>query len=45
MNVVAEKMTNLEWLTQIGLKALEYNDDSKSTGEKGPSWEDRCGAT
>ena len=44
MNAAAEKMTNLEWLTQIGLKALEYNDDSKSTGEKGPSWEDRCGA-
>lgn len=44
MNAVAEKMTNLEWLTQIGLKAIEYTEDPKGTGEKGPSWEDRCGA-
>lgn len=45
MNAVAdEKMTNLEWLTQIGLKAIEYSADPKGTGEKGPSWEDRCGA-
>ena len=44
MNAATEKMTNLEWLTQIGLKAIEYSADPKSTGEKGPSWEDRCGA-
>ena len=44
MSAVTEKMTNLEWLTQIGLKAIEYTEDPKGTGEKGPSWEDRCGA-
>ena len=44
MNAATEKMTNLEWLTQIGLKAIEYTEDPKGTGEKGPSWEDRCGA-
>src|SRR5690606_8111523 len=32
------------WLTQIGLKAIEYTEDPKGTGEKGPSWEDSCGA-
>lgn len=44
MNAATEKMTNLEWLTQIGLKAIDYTEDPKGTGEKGPSWEDRCGA-
>lgn len=47
MNAVVEKtekMTNLEWLTQIGLKAIEYSAEPKGTGEKGPSWEDRCAA-
>ena len=44
MNAATEKMTNLGWLTQIGLKAIEYSADPKSTGEEGPSWEDRCGA-
>ena len=34
MNAATEKMTNLEWLTQIGLKAIEYTEDPKGTGER-----------
>lgn len=47
MNAVVqaeEKMTNLEWLTQVGLKGIDYSADPKGTGEQGPTWQDRCAA-
>lgn len=43
--VVTEKLSNLEWVgQQMRAKTASYETSTASTGEKAPTWEERCGA-
>ncbi|MCJ0828679.1 MULTISPECIES: hypothetical protein [unclassified Acinetobacter] len=43
--VVTEKLSNLEWVgQQMRAKTANYEASTMSTGEKAPTWEERCGA-
>ena len=42
---VTEKLSNLEWVgQQMRAKTANYEASTMSTGEKAPTWEERCGA-
>ena len=42
--VVTEKLSNLEWVgQQMRAKTASYETSTASTGEKAPTWEERCG--
>ena len=43
--VVKDKLSNLEWVgQQMRAKTANYEASTMSTGEKAPTWEERCGA-
>ncbi|WP_414659222.1 hypothetical protein ACMHYC_10860 [Acinetobacter courvalinii] len=43
--VATEKLSNLEWVgQQMRAKTANYEASTMSTGEKAPTWEERCGA-
>jgi len=43
--VVIEKLSNLEWVgQQMRAKTASYEVSTAPTGEKAPTWEERCGA-
>lgn len=43
--VVKDKLTNLEWAgQQMRAKTTNYETSVASTGDKAPTWEERCGA-
>lgn len=43
--VVTEKLSNLEWVgQQMRAKTANYEASTMLTGEKAPTWEERCGA-
>lgn len=42
---VTEELSNLEWVSQqMRAKTASYETSVVSTGEKAPTWEERCGA-
>lgn len=42
---VTEKLSNLEWVgQQMRAKTANYEASTAATGEKAPTWEERCGA-
>lgn len=43
--VVKDKLSNLEWVgQQMRAKTANYEASTACTGDKAPTWEDRCGA-
>lgn len=43
--VVKDKLSNLEWVgQQMRAKTANYEASTATTGEKAPTWEERCGA-